>query len=336
MAYSVWAAIQRRVIPDFGTIPIFARDYLRVLCAEYAGIPKADGFKELAQVEAVITKVENDQSDRNWTWADLVTVENATLNVTPASDLRATAMRWRERYRDIVGDTRYTYYAQSAPDAKTASADDLRADIRSLADRTHYLLATVTAREKMRNRLTLFLGVVMVVAALVVLAPALSWQNVLLPAVNSACAYDTYCIRFSAFELVALAGLFGGFVSVQQRLQSANDIDPFFKRLELSAGWGSIILIAPLMGMVFAIVLFELFVSGMVSGQLFPGFVSIDGAKVDLSSFQSFSVGSTPKSPTDWAKLAVWGFIAGFAERLVPDVVSRLADMKNIFSEAKS
>jgi hypothetical protein len=336
MAYSVWAAFRRRVIPDFGTIPMFARDYLRVLCAEYIGIPKPTDFTELPQVVAVITKVEAEQGDRSWTWADLVTVENATLNATPAVDLRATAIRWRERYRDIVGDTRYTYYAQNAPDAKSASAEDLRADVRSLADRIHYLLATVTAREKMRNRLTLFLGVVMVVAALVVLAPAISWQHVLWPTVNSACAFDTYCISLSAFELVSLAGLFGGFVSVQQRLQSANDVDPFFKRLELSAGWGSIILIAPLMGMVFAIVLFELFVSGMVTGQLFPSFVPVDGNKVDAYSFQSFSVGSTPKAPTEWAKLAVWAFIAGFAERLVPDVVSRLADMKNIFSETKS
>lgn len=339
MEHGVWSAFGRRFIPDFGIIPTFARDYMRVLCAEYDSVPKRERYQELPEVADVTAKVkaEAKAGDRTWTWADIVTLENAILNATADTDLRSTAIRWRERYRDIVGDARYAYYAQSAPpDPKTASAEELRADIRSLADRIHYLLATVTAREKMRNRLTLFLGVVMVLAALVVLGPALSFQNMLMPAVNSACAYDTYCIKLSAFELVALAGLFGGFVSVQQRLQSATDVDPFFKRLELSAGWGSIVLIAPLMGMVFALVLFEIFISGAVSGNLFPKFIPLDPNKVDISSFQSFSVGSTPGSPSDWAKLAVWGFIAGFAERLVPDVLSRLADMKNLFSETKS
>jgi hypothetical protein len=333
MAFSIGSALRRRTIPDFGSMPTFARDYLRVLIAEYDGIPKPQGYAEPADVTAFKRK----DDDRTWIWADVVTVENAILNVTPDAEMRAVTIRWRERYRDIVGDTRYAYYTQSAPpDPKTSSAEDLRADVRSIADRIHYLLATVTAREKMRNRLSLFLGLVMIAAALIVLAPALTLQHEMLPLLSSACAEDTYCVKLSAFELVALAGLFGGFVSVQQRLQSTTDVDPFFKRLELSAGWGSIVLIAPLMGMVFAIVLFEIFVSGAVSGTLLPNFVKIDPTKVDPSTFRSFGAGSTPATPADWAKLAVWGFAAGFAERLVPDVVSRLADMKNLFSETKS
>lgn len=333
MAFSFWAALKRRTVPDFGTIPTFARDYLRVLIAEYDAIAKPQGVTDTSDVLAVKAKTD----DRDWIWADVVTIENAVLTATKDVEMRATVIRWRERYRDIVGDARYAYYAQSAPpDPKSASADELRADVRALADRIHYLLATVTAREKMRNRLSLFLGVVMVVAALVVLAPALSLQHEMIPLLSSACAEDTYCVPLSALEMVALAGLFGGFVSVQQRLQGATDVDPFFKRLELSAGWGSIVLLAPLMGMVFAVVLFEIFVTGTVSGTLLPTFLKVDPNKVDPSTFRSFGVGSTPATPADWAKLAVWGFVAGFAERFVPDVVSRLAAMKTLFSEAKS
>ena len=333
MAFSFWAALKRRTVPDFGAIPTFARDYLRVLIAEYDGLAKPQGVADTPDVLAMKAKTD----DRDWSWADVVTIENAILAATPDVDLRATTIRWRERYRDIVGDTRYAYYTQSAPpDPKTASAPELRADVRALADRIHYLLATVTAREKMRNRLSLLLGAVMIVALVALLAPAFTLQHQLLPHLKSVCSQDTYCVPLSAVELAALAGLFGGFVSVQQRLQTSTDVDPFFKRLELSAGWGSIVLLAPLMGMVFAIVLFEIFVTGAVSGTLLPSFVKVDPRAADASTFRSFGIGSTPATPGDWAKLSVWGFVAGFAERFVPDVVSRLAAMKTLFSETKS
>jgi len=32
-----------------------------------------------------------------------------------------------------------------------------------------------------------------------------------------------------------------------------------------------------------------------------------------------------PATAADWAKLAVWSFAAGFLERLVPDVLTRIA-----------
>ncbi|HEY0393518.1 MAG TPA: hypothetical protein VGD01_03400 [Candidatus Elarobacter sp.] len=341
MAYDFGAALRRRLLPDFGAIPTFARDYLRVLIAEYNAMPKPPGYTDPPDVAAVKAKTD----DRVWLWADVVTIENAILNVTADSDMPATLIRWRERYRDIVGDTRYAFYAQSGPpDPKTAPVADLRADVRGLADRIHYLLATVTAREKMRNRLALFLGLVMIVAVLIVLGPALQWSSqrkdvpwiLSLFRLKDICSAVTYCVQLSAFELAALAGVFGGFVSVQQRLQTATNVDPFFKRLELSAGWASIVLIAPLVGMVFAVVLFEVFVAGAVSGALVPNFVSVDPKAGDVSSFKAFDLGSTPKSPQDWAKLGVWSFIAGFAERFVPDVLSRLADMKNLFTETKS
>ena len=58
--------------------------------------------------------------------------------MTLDSDLRALVVRWRERYRDIVGDTRFAFYMQSGPpDPKSAPPDELRADIRALADGIH-------------------------------------------------------------------------------------------------------------------------------------------------------------------------------------------------------
>jgi hypothetical protein len=40
--------------------------------------------------------------------------------------------------------------------------------------------------------------------------------------------------------------------------------------------------------------------------------------------FLSLVAATAPKSVADMAKLLIWAFIAGFAERLVPDQISKL------------
>lgn len=330
MAFSLGSAVTRRILPDFGTIPTYARNYLRVLVAEYDGLPKVSGFVEPRDVSTFRTQPD----DRLWTWADLVVIENGILNATQDGDLRATTVRWRERYRDVVGDTRFAFYMQSGPpDPKTAQPTDLRADIRALAARIHYLLATVAARETMRNRLSLLLGVVMIAVAFIAFGTAVVWQHGL-PSLDVDCLLGKHgCKLLQPSQFVAIAGLFGGFVSVQQRLQSGGYVDPFFKRIEMSSGWASVVLIAPLMGSIFAIVLFEIFMSGAISGEAFPHFVP---DHLSDSTFRGFMEGGMPSSAQEWAKLGVWGFVAGFAERLVPDTLTRLSNIRNFVAEPKS
>jgi hypothetical protein len=75
-------------------------------------------------------------------------------------------------------------------------------------------------------------------------------------------------------------------------------------------------------GVIAACVVYLLFTSGLLKGQLFPEFndLKIEGTNI----FARF-IDYEPKDSTDVAKLLVWAFIAGFAERLVPDKLNRLA-----------
>ncbi|HEX6376824.1 MAG TPA: hypothetical protein VFZ91_14025 [Allosphingosinicella sp.] len=64
-------------------------------------------------------------------------------------------------------------------------------------------------------------------------------------------------------------------------------------------------------GAVFAILLLLILMGGLVQGSLFPQF---GGAGWFDLLFR----------PSDWARLMVWSFIAGFSERFVPDLLNNL------------
>lgn len=115
-------------------------------------------------------------------------------------------------------------------------------------------------------------------------------------------------------------GLVGGFVSIQQRLKKVGN-----EELELlSCSWFQILLI-PVYGGVFALVLYIGLLGGIVEGPLFPSF-SIPAFTEPFPTrddIQNFFMSTYPSSGSDTAKLLFWSFIAGFSERFVPQILDR-------------
>jgi|WetSurMetagenome_2_1015567.scaffolds.fasta_scaffold486744_2 hypothetical protein len=112
---------------------------------------------------------------------------------------------------------------------------------------------------------------------------------------------------------IFLAGLVGGFISIQQRLPKIR----LTELRELSKSWISILLI-PVNGGVFAIVLAVMIISGILQGALFPTFIfddKLEGIDKLLKVF--------PQTGVDLAKLLFWSFVAGFSERFVPQIIRK-------------
>ncbi len=117
-------------------------------------------------------------------------------------------------------------------------------------------------------------------------------------------------------------GIIGGFVSIQQRLPRVVD-----EELSLLAkSWYSILLV-PIYGGIFSLVLYVIFLSNLVEGALFPDFYvpefAASPSDEDISALLSETL---PKSGPDFAKLIFWCFVAGFSERFVPQIIQRVAD----------
>lgn len=97
------------------------------------------------------------------------------------------------------------------------------------------------------------------------------------------------------------------------------------------------IYISPIIGACFAYVIFLVFVGGLVQGSMFPEFQCIGvGTTVEelqaeddychsYKNLHSFSKNVRPATNKDMAKLLIWGFIAGFAEGLIPSLLDNIA-----------
>jgi hypothetical protein len=122
--------------------------------------------------------------------------------------------------------------------------------------------------------------------------------------------------RFVVPSVVIATGLIGGFVGLQRRLKDLTLPD-----LELIAGSWIYTCLSPMVGGILAQLLYILFLSELLSGQLFPHFV-LDIPGSANTRFSSIFY-QHAEHYQDYAKLVFWSFIAGYSERFVTDVISR-------------
>jgi hypothetical protein len=300
-----------------GRLPTDLQAYYGELKRSYRLSTARTSLAEPAVVLELLQIVEADA-----TWGDLFALDKAYTAILPDQDVPAHLATARDRFRQIVGDRAYASYiaSKSADSAQSAAGiETMRAELLALIDRLNYLYTATPGKERIRNRMSFWLSVVTIVAVVVI---ASQLRATLRP-------HDL--TQGSHTLLVGmLAGVLGGFVSVQQRLQSATDVDPLFNRLQMSSGFWNVILIAPIFGGIFAAVLYAIFAAGVITGTAFPVIYpgqnpAVGEAQSPVMNLETFLRSAGPASGADLAKLIVWSFVAGFAERFVPDVLSRLA-----------
>jgi hypothetical protein len=122
---------------------------------------------------------------------------------------------------------------------------------------------------------------------------------------------------------ILFAGFIGGFVGLQRRLKTMPADD-----LELLAESWVCTALSPIAGAILAELVYLLFISQLLSGNLFPAFVLdpssnvVDGKSISDFSFRTiFQVHCS--TPFDYAKLLFWGFVAGFSERFATNIISQ-------------
>lgn len=141
------------------------------------------------------------------------------------------------------------------------------------------------------------------------------------------CAAALFAARMGAdtdiLLLVFCAGSVGAVINNYHRLAKLSAED----KVVIEALDGTVftmqIYVSVLIAGVLGFVIYGLFLSGLLQGDLFPKFKSADA---EFTSLFDLLDTVTPKQNVDTAKAIVWAFIAGFSERLVPNVLDRLVN----------
>jgi hypothetical protein len=266
------------------------------------------------ELEPVIEEIHKKRQENALTWNDLYTFDLILARSLQPAQLAREVWSLRSRYRDVVGLHEYEAYLASKPPDLTGQGQDdaLRADIEYLLGQIYlrYAIAPINqvVSDRISRRVTL---VILCWVALIVIA-----------VMQKSIGID----QSSPFTLLAVlfVGAMGGLLSMQQRYQSVpREGDPIDNISELMQNWSRLFLPA-ISGGIFAVLLYMLFIGQLVQGDLFPRMIPGlgDENKTQGTAFWDLLANSRPLSGRDYAKLIIWSFIAGFAERYVPDTLA--------------
>lgn len=253
---------------------------------------------------------------RPLTWGDLAAMECLTLQLRTGPELQERFWAIQTRYREVAprqffpqdADMISRTVIQALPDC------ELRARIEVIASEFFRVCMLSMCREAMRAKASLRAWIAMF-AFLAVYSLGL-----FLALVEN---------LHSPLPAVLFAGAMGGFVSVQRRIQSVTDHGESLVGLIELSGLSTPLssLWAPISGAIFAIVLYAMFAGGLVSGEVFP---TIHPEGISSGIFlQLFCSACGPVGIANAAKVVLWCFVAGFAERFVPDAIARFVSKVN-------
>lgn len=302
---------QGNPLPDHGYV------YFDHLKAEYGNI-LIDGSSEETKsiIKEVISKRNN--PSLKLTWSDVYTYESIYLRLLHPDCLPRKVWDLRNRYREIIGLKEYEAYLASKPPVITggAKADDLRADIYFLLNKIYLDYSLKPFNEKIRSaiskKVTIMASIGIGVIIISVLAIVFFGKTIAAIMPHS-----------GTILIVLFAGAMGGLMSMLQRHNSlVKEIDPINSLTAQS--WHQIFTPA-INGALFAVLLYIIFMGNLIEGGIFPDF---NNDTESGSGFINLLTNNKLNGGTNYSKLIIWSFIAGFAERFVPDTLTKIISKK--------
>jgi hypothetical protein len=303
-AYFVWLFVdkRRKHTPKFDhdlvEVPKYANVYVEQVIFEYESLGTTTTGSSDERASQIIKTY---RSGEKMTWGELYGLERLLLQLGTIETLRARIIPLRARHAALVGTA-----GPPLPTFETAKSDSdghlVRAYVESALREVNRLLAVTACRERLRKRRLAFVAWIGLPIMVVLIVLTAFLRNMVFQ-------------QWIWLVLVPLVGALGGLISSQRRVQSIPSVGESLTDMTNLYFYQPSVIVSAMSGAIFAAILCMLFASGLISSNLFP--------TLDISVHETF-VPSVHMTSGDLGKLLIWCFIAGFAERFVPDTLDRL------------
>jgi hypothetical protein len=281
-------------------IPPFGLAYLDHLIGQYT-----QSARTIPAADEIVERRKN--SAEELTWGDLYSLERVLVANLDAEEVKSSVWAARFRLKQIAGDAAFLEYEKSSvhPDA---SIEELRADLQRILEFLHWYYCLLPLRNQIRVDYV---------------ANCIRWiavYTVILGVVFVACHIWHLDSATSLAACIIYAGIIGGYVSSMRRLQNVrfDEEDPIVGIYGLKSA-SYFMWLSPILGATFAMILALLFAGAVVTGAVFPKFTA-----PEVHNLSEFATTTRPIGSSDYALLLVWSFVAGFAERFVPDNLDKI------------
>ena len=305
--------------PCNSPLPDYALLYFDHLCAVFQELLTD---KSTPKAQSVLDDALRKRSENIISWNNLYLLDIHILKLLPMESLPNKARSSRQQFRSIVGEAAYqAYLASKPPNIEEGDLCEktpvLLADIEYLMDSIYLGHSINFLIKKTNNRIVskivflIILGITLILSSVVLLFDgAIQGHSLSVP------------------TAIFLGGI-GGLISLQERYLNLtyNDGDPIGMASRLEHSW-SVVFLPAIKGSLFAFLLFMMFIADLVSGDLFPKFGTVSNGTGGVMLLDMIGH-AAPLSSADYAKLVIWSFLAGFAERLVPDTLTKLVSRKD-------
>jgi hypothetical protein len=298
--------------------------YFEHLIAELNGLGLPPTDPALLRAQRLIENFRNPdpedtENDEHVTRSSLLELEQTLLSLQSTETLLQRAPILRLRYREVVGESQFGVYVPADISKCLPGSESIRAqllpDLKNLVSGIHWRYILLPLLDKVQTGLTkniIWCVLFYTVGWLISLSITGSWVQMPF---------------LSMLATVIYAGIIGGYVSSLRRVQSVRPDTDSLLTIQALQNSRYFLWLSPLLGAIFAVALLLVFLSKLVGGMAFPGFNTLDCKDCTFSTqVQSWPFWNSlcPSSSAEYAKLFLWSFIAGFAERFVPDLLDRI------------
>lgn len=276
---------------------------LRTECA--ANWPVEGDSPAPAAVAAVI----DDSGGSPPTWETLVSAEVELTRSMPFESLKIRHANLRDDFIALAGSDNAAAYIGRMTDSKSCTEERLRAEALDLVNHVQRLRRVRHGFNFIRTAITLMATLLAVLFCVLIVLYFLA-------ATREQQSWTPF-----ASTMLIFAGMLGGCLSALSRLYTISWTNELASGVEnfTHMFWniGLNFVLSVLEGGIFAVLLYLAFMGNFVSGSLFPAF---EDPKSSAFFHEFFERGLVTHG--DYAKALLWGFLAGFSERLVPDFLN--------------